>query len=173
MQQNDTYLIPRPNIPVSYFFGTIFLVLAILGLSSSYRLVFKYDLSWDCFGTGFLILFIFSLRLIFLHRILEFQKEGQSVTIYWGAGIPLRSWFIKLPWIWRDYSEEQIESLRVTRGMRIDGSTDALGYRVYFVEAKIDREWVALAEYLRMKRALDVSKAISEFLGVPTSKSIV
>ena len=147
------------------------LLIAILGLSSSFRLVFKYDLSWDCFGTGFMILFVFSLPLIFLHKILEFQKEGQSVTIFWGAGIPFRSWFIKLPWIWRDFSEEPIESLRVTHGMRIDGSPDAEGYRVYYVEAKIDREWVTLTEYLRMKRALDISKAISEFLGVPMSKS--
>jgi hypothetical protein len=171
MRSNDVLIIPRPNIPFSYGFGLIMGAISGSGIFFSIRSMIKYDLSWDFGGSIFIIIFVFCLRLIFLHKILEFHKESCSLTIYWGVGFPFIGWFIKLPWIWRDYSEDQIASLKVARGLRIDGSTDAEGYLVYEIKAKIAREWVDLLESTKMDRSLDVSTAIAEFLGVPVDKT--
>jgi hypothetical protein len=148
--------------------------MSILGLYYSIRQITTYGGSWDCFGNIFAVWFVLSLLVIFNQRIHEFKKQNQSLTTYWGIGLPIRSLYLKLPWVWRDYSGKSISKLKVHRTSKrvtVDYPIQTRSY-TYHIEAMISRKLVGIADYSVSRHATDKARDIGEFLGIPVDNKL-
>jgi hypothetical protein len=175
MEANDSLLFPQPRgWQFRLIFGSIFLIPSILGLYYSIRQITSQGGSWDCSGNVFATVFVLSLLLIFNQRIHEFKKQNQSLATYWGIGLPIGSLYLKLPWVWRNYSGKSISKLKVHRTNKRD-TDDYSGqtrFYTYHIKAMIGRKLEGIADYSVSQHAADKARDIGEFLGVPVDNKL-
>ena len=175
MESKESLLFPQPRgWKGRIILGSTFLIISILGVYYSVRQIRMYGGSWDCFSNVFAALLLFSILLIFNQRIHVFNKQNLTLTTYWGIGLPIRNLYLKLPWVWRDYSGKKISKLKVHRTSKSDPDdySGQTRFYTYHVEAMIGRKLEGIADYSAPQHAVDKAKDIGEFLGVPLDNKL-
>ena len=175
MELKESLVFPQPRgWQGRIILGSTFLIISILGLYYSIRHIITYGGSWDCFDNAFAALFLLSNLFIFNQRIHVFNRQNQTLTTYWGIGLPVRNLYLKLPWIWRDYSGKKISKLKVHRTSKRDPDdySGQTRFYTYHVEAMIGRKLDGIADYRTPQHAVDTAMQIGEFLGVPVDNKL-
>lgn len=175
MELKESFLFPQPRgWKGRIILGSIFLIISLLGVYYSVRQITMYGGSWDCFSTVFVALLLISILFIFNQRIHVFKKPNQTLTTYWGIGLPVGNLYLKLPWVWREYSGKKISKLKVYRTSKRDPDdySGRTRFYTYHVEAMIGRKLEGIADYSAPQHAVDTAMDIGEFLGVPVDNKL-
>jgi hypothetical protein len=164
MEEKEVLFVPQPsNWPFRLFWGSILMVMAIVGLVLSIPVMMEYAMG--CTDLGLLALFLFGFLLAFLQRIHAIDRSYQSLISYVGLGLPLKKRFLKLPVIWRKYARTGFSKIKVTRKIADTGKDYKNG--IHTLEILLGSKWIPLGSSNSLDDIFESAHEICNFLRVP------
>jgi hypothetical protein len=164
MESNNTLMIPQGSR--TYIIG----ILGLLFLPIYLCFVFR----TGSISIGFIILSVITLISFSILHIYEYNKEDQSLTIFWGMGFPLGNFFIKLPWVKQSYIRKRITKIEIFHEIDAENPSGVTtsSVDIYPVRAMIGGKWIDIGGEIRvtpilLQRSKEKAYKIGKFLGVP------
>jgi hypothetical protein len=165
MESKNSLLIP---------YGSSTYIIGFISLLFLLPLFLCFDISSGRLSNGSIIVLVITLILFSILQIYEYNKETQSLTIFWGLGFPAGKLFIKLPWVQQSYLGKRITKIGIFHEIKRDNTSWVTSKNVdtYPVRAMIDSEWIDIGGATRQRKSSlqpskDMAYKISEFLDVP------